>query len=493
VSDFADLTVGLSGLEAQQVGMDTVGQNVANANTPGYVEEEAELGAVGSVQHMGFDDSAAQLPGDGVEVAGIQRLSNTYLQQASYTAQADQGMLTSQQTGLSSVQSNFPEPSTTGISSQLTQFWQDWSTLANNPSDSATRATLVQDATSLTSSLNQTSTALSTVSQQTLQGMGSTLTQVNQEASQIAALNQQLLPAAAGGAATSSDANELEDQRDELVSKLSNQLGVNVTYNANGTANVNVGSEPLVSGTSAQTLSLSTSGPPYNLVWSQDQSTFQPSSGALAGDLDVVNQYVPQYQQGLDQVAQSLMGSVNKLMSNGYDLNGNPGAPFFLGTGASDIEVNPAVAADPSLIAAAASPTPAGSTATNQDGTIAAEVGELPNSQTASIEVPGGGWSAGGSSTAWSSSTTTTGPEADVAYNQLVTDIAQATSSVNNNLTNQQAVTTNVNSALQSATGVNTDQEMTNMVMYQNAYDASAKFISTVDTILQTLVSMVSG
>ena len=280
MSDFADLTVGLSGLEAQQVGMDTVGQNVANANTPGYVQEEVDLGAVGAVQHMGFDDSAAQLPGDGVQVAGILRLDNTYLQQRSYTEQANQGMLSAQQTGLQAVQANFPEPSSTGISSQLTQLWQDWSTLANNPSDAPTRATLVQDATSLTSSLNQTSAALSTLSQQTLQGINGTLGQVNQETSQIAALNQQILPAAAGGAATSGNLNELEDQRDELISKLSNQLGVNVTYNANGSANVNVGSESLVSGTTSQSLSLSTSGPPYNLVWSADQSTFQPTTGA---------------------------------------------------------------------------------------------------------------------------------------------------------------------------------------------------------------------
>jgi flagellar hook-associated protein 1 FlgK len=209
--------------------------------------------------------------------------------------------------------------------------------------------------------------------------------------------------------------------------------------------------------------------------------------------LDVVNNYVPGYQQGLDQVSQSLMGSVNNLVSQGYDLNGNPGVPFFLGTGASNIQVNPAVASDPSLVAAATSATPTGSSAVNQDGTLAAEIGELPNSQTVAIEEPAGGWSAGASATAWTGGTTSSGLEADVAYNQLVTGIGSATSSVNNQLTNQQAVTTNVNSALQSATGVNTDEEMTNMVMYQNAYDASAKFISTVDTILQTLVSMANG
>jgi flagellar hook-associated protein 1 FlgK len=489
LSDFSDLTVGLSGLEAQQTAMDTVGQNVANASTPGYVDEEVQLGSVGAVQHMGFDDSASPLPGDGVEVAGIERLSNQYLQQQSYTEQGNQGMLTAQQAGLQSVQGNFPEPSTTGISSQLTQFWQDWSTLANNPSDEATRATLVQDAGSLTSSLNQTSTALTTLSQQTVQSMTSTLGQVNQDAAQIASLNEQML----GTSANSSSGDSLADQRDELISQLSTQLGVNVTYNADGTANVYSGSEALVSGPNSQTLSLSSSGPPYSLVWSQDQTSFQPSSGALAGDLSVVNQYVPGYQQNLDQVAQSLMGSVNNLVSTGYDLNGNTGTPFFLGTGASDIEVNPAVAANPSLIAAASAPVASGSSATNEDGTIAADIGELPNSQTVTLDVPSGGWSAGASASSWSGATATTGTEADTAYNELVTGIGQATSTVNNSLTNQQTVTTNVNSALQSATGVNTDQEMTNMVMYQNAYDASAKFISTVDDVLQTLVSMVNS
>ena len=487
MSNFSDLGVGLSGLEAQQVGLDTVGQNVANANTPGYEEEEVELGAVGTVQHLGFDQSPLHLPGDGVDVEGVQRLDNTFLQAQSYTAQADQGLLTAQQSGLQSVQGNFPEPSSNGISGELTQFWQDWSSLANDPSDGSTRSVLVEDAGTLTSSLNQTSSALSTLSQQTVQDIQSTLVGVNQDASQIAALNQQIVQGTAG----SGSVDELEDQRDELVSQLSNQLGVNVTYSSNGTVNVNSGGEALVSGVNYQKLSLSSSGPPYSLVWGNDQNTYQPSSGALAGKLDVVNNYIPGYQQGLDQVAQSLMGSVNKLMSTGYDLNGNQGVPFFLGTGAADIEVNPAIASNPSEIAAASSQSSAG--VTNQDGSVAAEVGELPNSQTVAMLEPANGWASGGSAPSWSGGTTTTGTEADVAYNQLVTSVGQATSSANNQLSAQQTVTTNVNSALQSATGVNTDEEMAKMVMYQNAYDASAKFISIVETTLQSLITMVNG
>jgi flagellar hook-associated protein 1 FlgK len=484
VSDFSALSVGLSGLEAQQAAENTVGQNVANANTPGYDEETVELGAVPATKTIGFYTDG-NVPGDGVAVEGIERLTDSYLQSQSYTEQGNQGVLSAQQSGLQSVQQSFPEPSSNGISSQLTQYWQDWSTLANNPSDSSAQATVVQDGSTLASSLNQTSSALSTLSQQTVQNLTSTLAQVNQEATQIASLNQSI--------ASTSSVDELEDQRDQLVSQLSSQLGVTVVNNPDGTVNVNSGSESIVSGNSSQTLSLSTSGAPYSLVWSGDKSTYQPSGGEVAGMLDVVNNYVPSYQQNLDQVAQGLMGSVNHLMSTGYDQAGNQGVPFFLGTGASNIEVNPDLVANPGDIGANASPLPAGSSATNEDGSVAAEVGELPNSQTVTMSVPAGGWSQGGSASAWTGATTTTGVEPDVAYNQLVTGIGEATASVNNQLTDQQTITTNVNSALQSATGVNTDQELTNMVMYQNAYEASAKFISTVDATLQSLISMVNG
>ncbi|HTW09735.1 MAG TPA: flagellar hook-associated protein FlgK [Acidimicrobiales bacterium] len=493
MSDFSALDVGLSGLEAQQIGMDTVGQNVANANTPGYDAEEVDLGAIGSVQYAGYE-GAQSLPGDGVAIEGISRLTNSYLTAQSYIQQAAQGALGAQQAGLQAVQQEFPEPAGNGISSQLTQFWQAWSSLANNPSDSSAQSTVVQDGATVASSLNQTVTALASVSGQTVQQISTTVASVNQQVAQVASLNQQILQGNAGAsAAGNGDVDSLEDQRDQLVSQLSNELGVSVSDNQDGTVNVYSGTEPMVSGVNYQTLSLSSSGPPYSLVWSNDGTSYQPSSGSLSGMLDVVNSYVPGYQQQLDQVAQSLMGSVNYLMSQGYDQAGNPGQPFFLGTGANDIAVNPALVANPADIGANAAPVAAGSTASNEDGTIAAEVGELANSQTATLAVPTGGWPAGGSAAAWAGATQTTGPEADQAYNQLVTGIGQATASVNSQLSDQQTVTANVNSALQSATGVNTDQELTNMVMYQNAYDASAKFISTVDSVLQSLISMVNG
>ena len=120
------------------MGLDTVGQNVANANTPGYVEEEVELGAVGTVQHLGFDQSASTYPATASTSTASSGSSNTYLQSAElYRARQTRACSRAQQSGLQSVQGNFPEPSSNGISGELTQFWQDWSTLANDPSDAA--------------------------------------------------------------------------------------------------------------------------------------------------------------------------------------------------------------------------------------------------------------------------------------------------------------------------------------------------------------------
>lgn len=583
MSDFSALSVGLSGLEASQMELDVVGQNVANADTAGYIEEDVDLASATSVQDSGYASSTSGLPGDGVDIEGVQNTSDTYLAQQSYSAQADEGMLTAEQTGLEAVQDNFPDVTGSGISADLTTMWSAWSDLANDPSDESDQETVVQDATSVTDALNQTSSALSTLSSETVQDATTTLQQVNQYASQLASLNQQIAAAGSG----SSSAASLEDQQNEIISELSSDLGVTVSYNSDGTANVYAGTEALVSGTTSQSLSLTNTGtstdPSYALVWSNDQSTYQPSSGSLAGMLEVVNTYVPQYQSGLDTVAQSLMGSVNYLMSTGYDADGSAGQPFFLGTGASDIEVNPAIVDDPSLIASASSPVSAGSTgtsalassttittgsddtlnytlggtaetltipagtysasdlaaavesasggnltatvdssgdlvlagsggqtvsvsggdaasglgfsvATNNDGTIAAEVGELPNSESVTMLEPSGGWQNGLSATDWTTGATeTTGTEADYAQNQLVTSVGQATSDVSSALTDQQTTTSDVNSALQSATGVNTDQQMADMVLYENAYDASAKFISTVGTVLQSLISMVNS
>jgi flagellar hook-associated protein 1 FlgK len=492
MSDFAELSVGLTGLEADQIGMDTVGQNVSNANTPGYSAESVLFAPI-AVAHTGYA-GAVGAPGGGVEVLGIRRLTNTYLQSQSYIEQGLQGSLTAQQSGLQAVQQNFPEPAGNGISSQLTQFWKDWSTLANSPSDSSSQVAVVQDGTTLATSLNETYNSLSSLSQQTVQNIQSTLGTVNSQITQIASLNQSILAANAGAnAGNNGNIASLEDQRDQLVSQLSSQIGLRVTYNQDGTVNLYSGTEPLVSGPASQQLSLSSSGPPYSLVWSADQSTYQPKGGQLAGMLDVVNNFIPGYQQNLDQVAQSLMGSVNYLMSKGYDQAGNPGAPFFLGTGAKDIVVNPAISADPAAIGANASPLPPGSPATNEDGTIAAQVGELANSQSVTMLVPAGGWASGGSAASWAGATTVTGTEPDQAYNQLVTAVGQSTASVTNQLSDQQTVTTNVNSALQSATGVNTDEELTKMVMYQNAYEANAKFVSTVNSLLQSIINMVHG
>jgi flagellar hook-associated protein 1 FlgK len=489
MSDFSTLRLGLSGLEADHIGLDTVGQNVANANTPGYVDERANFVTVSALQRPGMNDSTVPSAGDGVTVPQVQRLSNSYLQSQVYTAQGDQGALTAQQSGLQQIQSQFSEPSSSnGISSLMTTFWQNWSTLASNPADTPTRATVIDQGTTLASALNQASSSLTAVNTSTLNDISATVTTVNTLAKQIAALNQNIGQGSAASGASS--VSGLEDQRDQLVSQLSSQLGIRTVNNADGTVNVYSGNEPLVQGNNSQQLSASTSGPPYALTWSGDGSSYQPTSGALAGMLSTVNTSVLTAQKNLDQVAQSLMGSVNYLLGTGYDLYGNKGAPFFTGSGAADIAVNPAIVSDPSKMAVAASPGPGGTSTTattnNQDGSIAALIGELPNQQSVTLQVPVGGWGSGSSQT-----TTTTGPEADVAYNDMITAIGSVTSSVNTQVSAQVAVATNATTALQSATGVNTDEELSNMVQFQNAYDASAKFISTVSSTLQTLINMV--
>ena len=93
MSDFSALSVGLSGLEAQQAAEDTVGQNVANANTAGYDDESVQLGAVAIDARPLVFAPTGNGPGDGVAVDGVERLTDSYLQSQSYTEQGNQGVL----------------------------------------------------------------------------------------------------------------------------------------------------------------------------------------------------------------------------------------------------------------------------------------------------------------------------------------------------------------------------------------------------------------
>ena len=464
---FSSLQVGLSGLEASQQQLDLVGQDVANANTPGYVQERLQVAALSGMSHPGFDQPVGRTSDGGVQVVGTQRLGDAFLQGQSLAQHSASGSLGAQQAALAQIQQAFPEPSTNGLSQMFTTFFNSWDTLATNPGDTATRQGVLSAGQALTQGLNAAATTLSSVGANAGQQISSAVATVNTLAGQIAALNSSIQAATTGGLA----AGPLQDQRDQLVSQLSDQVGVRVQANGDGTVNLYVGNEALVSGTSSQRLAVSGSGAATTLTWSADGSALQAAGGTIGGLQTVLTSTVPTLSSSLDAVASSLAAAVNAAQAAGVTTGGSPGQPFFTGTTASGLSV---AITDPTQLAAASASAPAPAPGQpNLDGSNAALIGELATAATA----------------AGTGGTTVVGPVA--AYNELVTNLGGLAASVNTQATTQAAATSAADTAYSNATGVDTNAELTRMVQYQNSYSANAKYISTISTTISSLLSMV--
>ncbi len=441
-SSFSGLTNALAALNTQRYGMDVTGQNIANANTPGYTRQRAELAAVGPVAGVAALYATQHTSGS-VTVNGTTRLNDPMIDGRARTEHGDNGFRQTTANVLSSVETLFDEPSDSGLAEQLNDFWNSWAAVANNPADLAARNVVLQKAAGLASSINQSSANLDRLTQSVSTQAGAATVEINTAATALAQLNGDIAVATASG----SNANSLADQRDALLLKLADLTGAQATIQANGSADVTVGGLSLVSSTTANTLSIS--GSNQILVGGTPAG---PAGGTLQGLVDGLTTALPAYTAQLDAVAAALVSTVNASQAGGYDLAGNPGGPLFAGSSAATLSV---VVTNPASLAA--SGTPGG----NLDGSVALGMSHLGNS--------------------------TSG--ADAAYRAMVGTLATDVQRATQQASVQQAVTNNIDELAQSSAGVSFDEETTNLLTYQRAYQASSRVMSTVDEVLDLLIN----
>ena len=475
--------MGSQALQANQTVITTIGNNLANVNTPGYADERANLTESWTIQ------SGGNSVGTGVSVVDIQAIRSPILDSMVQGALGEQGYADQNANMSSSVQSALGEQlssssgsSATGnannttspgpIQTALTNFFGAFQTLASTPNDSTARQLTVQSATELADSLNGAYSRL----QQTQANIGtdaSNITdQINQLSTNIAGLNKQiLLSQSASGQAP----NDMVSSRESYIEQLSSLVNVSATSQSNGTVTIALADNPGVvlvngeySGGASGTQTLSASFNAANAVpltvsgsTSGALASGLPSGGSLGADLQVANNMIGSPGSvgntgmlgAMDNVASQLITQVNAQSAAGFDLNGNPGGAIFSGADASSISVNPALVSNPSLLAA-------GNGSGPLDGSNASAMANLQSN-----------------------------PAIIPAFQQMVTNTGATVNAATDNQTTQDQVTKQLQSQQNSYEGVSIDQEMTNLVNYQQSYAASARFITTVDNMFSTLIA----
>jgi len=451
------LGIAASSLNAQRAAMETISDNIANAQTPGYLDESPQLSAVPGGGGVG----------GGVEVTSVAQAQSALLSANNWQAQAAASSLGALQQVLTSVDGLFPlgsagsstttTPPNQGLAGQLASFWSSWDDLAQNPSALSGRTEVVDQAQGLVTSLHTMASQLDQFATTAAQDLGDQVNQLNAELAQAAQTNQSILEDKASGG----DANAAEDQLNATLGQLAQAAGVVVQTQPNGTANVMIGGIMLVQGNQSATVSVSTAGGVTSLTANGGSVTVPVASGSLAGLLSGLNQNLPTYQEELNTVADNLTSTVNNQLAAGYTASGVSGAtePLFTGSGATGISVNAAIVADPTLIAAA-STTGAAATNDGSNAQLMAELGGAP-----------------------------TGP--DAAFQTLLTSVGTDTHAVNQQVSVQTSVANQAQQALQGTVGVNQDTELTDLLQSQQIFDASSKLVGVVDASMQSLLSAV--
>jgi flagellar hook-associated protein 1 FlgK len=335
VSDVFGISV--SALQAFQNAINVTSNNVANASTPGYDRETVNL-----TEAIPQSNGAATI-GAGVVVSGINRAFSQAAANQLNTSQSSLGQLNALQNYSNQIDNLF---GTTlgGLSTALQSFYSAFSDVANNPTSTASRQALIGQAQSVASSFQNASGELNSLNTDVNSRITADVTQINSIAKAISALNGQIVTGTAqdGG----QPPNELLDQRDQLVSSLSQLVGISTTTDPNGALNVFVGNgQPLV--LQGQTTALTTVANQFNATQLEISNSASSAvisnnitSGDLGGLLAARAQVIDPALNQLGQVATALSQTVNSQQAQGLDLSGNLGANIFsvtapLATGSS--------------------------------------------------------------------------------------------------------------------------------------------------------------
>ena len=458
---FFGLEIAKKALQAQQAAMDVTGHNIANSNTVGYTRQSPKF-----TQETVSSGGLFVLPhlrnlGAGVSITEVQRLRDKFIdlqirqesRTASYWKTVDDG--------LAQIEVIFGEPQEGALSEIFDRFWNTWQELAKSPESQAARALVAETANLLSTAFNHTYNQFVTQQQQLNEKVAIKVDEVNNYVQQIYDLNQQIVRLSLGGG----NANDYKDQLDVLVDKLSNVLDFQVSENSNGTYSLILQGRILVSDKEKRFLEVeanSTTGFWEVKFQGEEQINLDYQNGELKALFYLRDEVIEDYKDYLNDLAGGIINAVNTANAQGYTLEEPQvkGGDFFVGSDAATIALDSSIDADPNKIAASSTGAPG-------DGENALAVARLRDEGIINGSTP------------------------DDYYRGVVSRLGVEKEESNRILTNQNLLIDQLDMRKEAVSGVSLDEEMTNLIKYQHAYEAASVLTRTVDEMLDTLINKI--
>lgn len=483
---FGGFTIVTSGLYAAQRSLDVTGHNISNSNTEGYSRQISRQRAT---QPMAGDPSG--VVGTGVETYAVDRIRSDYLDNKYWSQNKNNAEWKVKETELEGVEAAFNEPSDTSMRQVMDDLYSSLEELSKKPGDNTSRVAVLEKANTMTVVMNNIGTQLVGSVRDLNFSVKNKVGEINSLSTRIASLNKSIFNYELDG----SKANDLRDQRSNLVDKLSAIVPITVTEipgpNGNNYYDVKTSGISLVNHIQSNELDIVQSarstpegdgvsdlgaGNLATVIWKGTDTVLNVTGGELKGILDMrdgdgKNQSyrgVPYYINKLNQFAKEYSAKFNEVHKQGMDSAGKQGQNFFevpdglVNVNFKNFKVNQEILDNPSLIAASSTTNGA-----NDNGNVTKLIA-IRESKTIFSNVTGTG---------------------DDYLKSILSSLSVDANQSKRMNKNSDALLSQTNIRRMSESGVSLDEEMTNLVMYQQAYQAAARGITTLDKILDTTIN----
>lgn len=518
-STFHSIETAKRSLNTQTAALNTTGHNISNANTEGYSRQIVKMQASLPMEAYGFlRSTAAGQMGTGVEFNSIERVRQSYLDDQYRNENSNLGSSSVRHDTLQKLEALMNEPSDTGLRKVLDNFWSAWSDLSQDPENITNRKIVSETTKALTDALNQMSTQLNTLDSDLTKSISLKASETNTLLQTVADLNNNITKLEGLG----DNPNDLRDQRDLAIDKLSKIANVQVTQLSNG-YQVTLGGQLVVSGSvvtapvSAESLKAAydggalSSGEAFGLFMSRDRyvAEYKTQMDQLAntlanGDVEITlpagtvlpedtvlntgtNGTAVTYSNAnnnrtLTTDTKVTVKGINGLLQLGYTVSGatpETGVALFTAKDggvitAGTIILNPVISNDPNKI----------STSMRVTGTGTANEKVVIGNNDLALVMAGMKTAKFDFGTALSS----TG-SVDDYFSAIVGQLGVQTQEAERQTKNAEALTEQVEMSRQSVSGVSLDEEMTDLIKFQHAYSAASRFMTTFDELLNKLIN----
>ena len=527
-ASFFGLNLAMSGLYASQKALDITSHNISNANTPGYSRQLVNQSADNPIA----SGDGTGMIGNGVRVFGAERVRNDYLDFKYWSENVSYGEWDVKNTSLSDIEATFNEPSDSGFNTVLNDFFSSVQELSKNPSSLSTRASVKEKGVTVANYFNSMASSLEKIQSDNNYAVKSKVDEINSLSEQIRALNEQIYKYEIQG----DMANDFRDQRTLLVDKLSKLAKIDVNEVVVGKLpngkddkkfQIVVDGKYLVDNFHRYAIKYKQSdiknNPEdipgiYNLYW-EDGTKFNPNGGELKGYMDVrdgagdsQNEFKggPFYTRKLNEFVQVFAKAFNEGFvdydrsgtidagedmtghADGYGLNSAAGDPL---PGIRFFTMNAQSSAQ--FVSGAADPTNINdvnalySNMTAKNLTISQDIQDSVSNiftSTAAGESGNGEVLLSIIEFRHDPKVFSEGAPEDF-MRSLISNLgidAQQSKRLQNN---QETIVNQINSRRSSNSGVSVDEEMANMIKYQHAYNASAKMVTIISEMYDTLIN----